>query len=400
MKVGLFIDTFFPMIDGVIKVVDNYARHLSKMCDVVVFAPHLDGEDDSNLPYEVIRCHSVPIKQLDYSLPTPMLDPKFLNDLLLSKLDIVHIHSPFSIGLAGVNYAKFHKVPIIATLHSQLAQDANRNLKLKVFEEAFMFMVMNVYNQCDECWAVNDSIKHLYEIDYGLESYCKVRYNATEHQPVVDRKSACEEINKRYQLLPDEDVYLFVGRIDFIKNIDFLVRSLKILKNKYHRKFKMMFVGQGRHESDLKELVHSLDLDSEVILCGAVKDLSLLEKIYCRAKLFLFPSLYDANSLVQIEAATQSTPTLFLKGAKTASTATENVNAFFSDNSEDDYAAKIDDILSNPELLKTVSKGAFRDLSTNWADTIKEAYDDYVRKCEIKEKKRRLINLQKLPFKQ
>src|SRR5574344_1142139 len=86
MKVGLFIDTFYPMIDGVIKVVDNYARHLSTMCDVVVFAPHLDGEDDSNLPYEVIRCHSVPIKQLDYSLPTPMLDPKFLNDLLLSKL--------------------------------------------------------------------------------------------------------------------------------------------------------------------------------------------------------------------------------------------------------------------------------------------------------------------------
>ena len=39
LKVGLFIDTFFPMVDGVVVVVDNYARKLSAYCDVVVFAP-------------------------------------------------------------------------------------------------------------------------------------------------------------------------------------------------------------------------------------------------------------------------------------------------------------------------------------------------------------------------
>ena len=30
-KVGLFIDTWYPMVDGVIKVVDNYARRLVKV---------------------------------------------------------------------------------------------------------------------------------------------------------------------------------------------------------------------------------------------------------------------------------------------------------------------------------------------------------------------------------
>ena len=38
-KVGLFIDTWYPMVDGVIKVVDNYARRLMQYCDVVVFCP-------------------------------------------------------------------------------------------------------------------------------------------------------------------------------------------------------------------------------------------------------------------------------------------------------------------------------------------------------------------------
>ena len=33
MKVGLFIDTWYPMVDGVIKVVDNYARRLVQYCE-------------------------------------------------------------------------------------------------------------------------------------------------------------------------------------------------------------------------------------------------------------------------------------------------------------------------------------------------------------------------------
>lgn len=42
-KVGLFIDTWYPMVDGVIKVVDNYARRLMQYCDVVVFCPATRG---------------------------------------------------------------------------------------------------------------------------------------------------------------------------------------------------------------------------------------------------------------------------------------------------------------------------------------------------------------------
>ena len=39
MTIGLFTDTFYPFADGVIMVVDNYARRLVKYADVTVFAP-------------------------------------------------------------------------------------------------------------------------------------------------------------------------------------------------------------------------------------------------------------------------------------------------------------------------------------------------------------------------
>ena len=98
MKVGLFIDTWYPMVDGVIKVVDNYARRLVQYCDVVVFCPEAKGFDrkeDEKLPYKILRCSSLPLITTDYDLPTPALDPRFEAQLIKSGIDIVHIHSPF-----------------------------------------------------------------------------------------------------------------------------------------------------------------------------------------------------------------------------------------------------------------------------------------------------------------
>ena len=103
----------------------------------------------------------------------------------------------------------------------------------------------------------------------------------------------------------------------------------------------------------------------------------MLENLYSRAKLFLFPSLYDANSLVQIEAACQSTSTLFLEGARTAATATPGVNGYVCPPDEDRYARMILDILANPEAYERVSAAARRDLYLNWDDVVRDVYDDY-----------------------
>ena len=39
ITIGLFIDVFYPMVDGVVVVVDNYAKQLSQKANVFVFAP-------------------------------------------------------------------------------------------------------------------------------------------------------------------------------------------------------------------------------------------------------------------------------------------------------------------------------------------------------------------------
>ena len=384
-KVGLFIDSWYPMVDGVVKVVDNYARRLVQYCDVVVFCPATRGyskEEDAKLPYKVVRCTSLPLINNDYDIPAPALDPVFEAQLIRSGIDFVHIHSPFSVGLTGVLYAKLYKLPVVATLHSQYKQDFEKPLgKIKPAVNVAMNTIMRVFNLCDECWAVNEGIKELYQKEYGLTAPCKVRLNATDHQPVSNPQEAAQKVNETYGIPADATVFLFVGRINFIKNIDFTVRSLARAKALGLKNFRMLFVGKGQDEERLSDLVAELGMTKEVVMCGLVSDKAMLENLYSRAKLFLFPSLYDANSLVQIEAACQSTPTLFLEGAKTAATVTPGVNGYVSPAGEENYAHAIMDILADAEGYERIAKAAFRDLYINWDDVVREVYKDY---CAMK----------------
>ena len=388
MKVGLFIDTWYPMVDGVIKVVDNYARRLIKYCDVVVFCPETRGyseEDDAALPYRVVRCHSLPLIHYDYDIPTPALDPIFEAQLIRSGIDLVHIHSPFAVCLAGVLFAKLHRLPLVATLHSQYKQDFEKPLKFKPALDIAMDRIMRVFNACDECWAVNAGIKELYEKEYGLKAPCKVRLNATDHKPVEDPAAAAQWVNETYGIPADATVFLFVGRINYIKNIDFTVRSLAIAKRLGLKNFRMLFVGKGQDEDRLCELVKQEGLEEEVVMCGLVSGKEMLEKLYSRAKLFLFPSLYDANSLVQIEAACQGTPTVFLEGARTAATVTPGVNGYISAPGEENFARLLLEIMSDEEGYRRISAAAKKDLYLNWDDVVRDVFADYSSRMTVKQ---------------
>ncbi len=377
MKVGLFIDTWYPMVDGVIKVVDNYARRLTNYCDVVVFCPDT-GQVEKALPYQVEQCSSLPFFTNDYSVPLSALDPVFDARLIRSGIDLVHIHSPFTIGMAGLAYAKMNGLPVVATLHSQYRQDFEQNLHFKLSTSIAMDGIMRVFNACDECWAVNGGIKELYQRDYGLTAPCKVRLNATDHVPVSDPAAAAREVNARYGIPADATVFLFVGRINFIKNIDFTVRALARAKELGLSNFRMLFAGKGQDGEKLAALVQELGLTQEVVMCG-LTDKPMLEKLYSRASLFLFPSLYDANSLVQIEAACQGTPTVFLEGARTAATVTPGVNGYVSPATEEAYAHTLLDILADKDGYRQVSDAARRELYLSWDDVVRDVYSDYLR---------------------
>lgn len=380
ITIGLFIDTFFPMIDGVTMVVDNYAKRLTKYANVIVFAPEYPKAqyDDSKFLYKVVRCKSVKMPIIDYSLPMPKIDKKFMHELNNTKLDIVHIHSPFTIGKIGVEYAKKNNVPAIATMHSQYKKDFLRAVKFESLANLLTRVIIRQYNKCDECWAVNSEIAKIYYEEYKYKKLPKVMGNATDMKLVENMEQAKKLINEKYNISPDEKVFLFVGRINNLKNVFLIANSLKILKEKYNPKFKMLFVGSGQDEDELESIIDKNNMNQDIIMCGKISDRELLANIYASADLFLFPSLYDASSIVQIEAASQKTPTLFVEGAATTATITENVNGFISQNNEEDFAEKINEIINNKALYDSVCENVYKDIYINWDSQVSKVFDSYM----------------------
>lgn len=377
-KIAIFIDTYFPMIDGVVMVVDNYAKRLQQHADVTVFCPTVDKHFKDENNYKVVRCKSFKPFFLDYVAPMPQFDKKFKKYLNKEHFDIVHIHSPFAIGAMGVRYAKRKNIPVVGTLHSQYRQDIKKFAKLNLLTDIILASFMKTFNKCDECWAVNEGMRQLYLNEYGLTGKNKVKSNASDFFPVKDKALVRHEIRQKYGISDNEKLLLFVGRINFIKNIPFIIKALSHLKQQDFP-FKMIFVGKGSDTDALNKLIKENHLEDNVILAGEIKDRHQLEKMYSASDLFLFPSLYDANSLVQIEAASQALPTLFIREAKTASSCIEDQNAFMSDNDHIKYAQKIISIFENEELYQKVSLNAQNELYINWDDSIEGLLEDYER---------------------
>ena len=379
LTIGFFNDSFYPFADGVIMVMDNYAKRLCKDNNVIVFVPRYHKKfDDSKLPYKVVRCRSIKVPFLDYSLPLPLFDRKYRKELKNSNLDIVHIHSPFTIGNSGLKYAKKHKIPSVATMHSQFKRDFKRVVKIDRVATKLNNKLVRFFNKCDECWAVNEEVARIYYEDYKYKKLPKVMNNATEMLPVENNKKAIKYINKKHNLKNSEKVFLFVGRINLLKNVLFIVDSLHALKKKSPKfKFKMLFVGSGQDEVILKNRVNRLGLNDSVIFCGKITNREELSYYYKRADLFLFPSFYDASSIVQIESASQSTPGLFIEGTATSCMITDNVNGYLSKNTIGAYSDKIIEIFKDKKLYDKVCKNVYIDIYKTWDQIVDSAYENY-----------------------
>lgn len=380
LRVGIFVDSFYPLIDGVTIGVNSIATILKDYVDLTIFtiAPHNNKFDDSTRPYKVIRCKSrkIPFLKIDYDWPRPSIDRGFLKKLQESNLDLVHVHSPFAVGRLGLKYAKKYKIPSVITLHSQYKQDFLYHTKSKFLAEIITRIIMRTFNNSTECWSLNDATTALLK-EYGCKKTPFIMENGTAMVPVADKTQAIERVNNLHNINPNEKVLLFVGRMVELKNIFFIADVLKILKEKNFN-YKMIFVGDGPDLANLKKKIELYGLNNFVIFCGRVSDRDLLAGYYTRSDLFLFPSFYDTDGVVKKEAACQGTPIICADKSIVSQTVVKDRNAFVAPLDPMLFANEIIEGLSNTEKYNSICLNAEKELYRTWEDTVRETYERYI----------------------
>lgn len=107
-----------------------------------------------------------------------------------------------------------------------------------------------------------------------------------------------------YNYFGRDEKYLDEKLLPFVKKGDYIYIVVPGMKKDCHNNIpKELLLSWTPEQLDYLHDIEYWKNNIPVI----VKDRELLASIYARADLFLFPSLYDASSIVQIEAALQKT---------------------------------------------------------------------------------------------
>jgi len=376
MKVIEFSDSFVPIMDGVGNVVYQYALNIpAKGHECYVVAPQTDTGYRGGWPFELVDYVGVPLRHMkSYKVGAPLLDSHCVNRLSMIQADVAHVHSPFIAGQTGLLYAQKHGVPLVGTFHSKYYDDFLQVTGVELLAEVGVKFVVDFYEKCSEVWAVSESSADTLR-GYGYRGDVRVMPNGTDVRPLPE--GAAAQAAARFGL-DGRPVLLFVGQMNWKKNIRCILEAAALLKQDYQ----LVLAGQGPHEDEVAALAEKLGIREKTVFTGHLTDRDLLNGLYAGAAMFVFPSLYDTSGLVVREAAAMGTPSVVVAGSSAAECIRSGENGFVCENDPADLARVIDGALAQPETLRRIGAAAKETIPIPWSrltDRVLERYAEIVR---------------------
>ena len=375
MKVLQVLDCFYPQFDGPVNVIVNIAKIANKLglAEVELLVP--EYPEKINVEGLIIhRCKSFPAAE-GYRMSTPQLDKKIKKLIKNGGFDIIHVHSPFTLGQYVVNIAKKYKIPVCFGMHTKYKSDFERKIKSKLIQKFMMNYIMKTINKSDHVLAVsNGTITSLKEYGCTHRNITVIR-NGTDMKPVALKNEIKQDIINKYNL-QGKFVFLFVGRIVENKNIQFSLKVLKNLKKKSYDNFVFLIVGAGDYVTNLKELAKKYDLTDNVIFTGKIMDREYLSSIYACSDLFMFPSVFDTFGIVALEAAANNLPSAMIENCCASELITNGQNGLALPEDANIWADKILELIENRDQLNNI-KNNVNTIYISWETIVKEYIDFY-----------------------
>lgn len=289
--------------------------------------------------------------------------------------DIVHTHLYYA-NIYGRIASWLAKVPVvISTLHnSDYTYDTNESLQFK-FKKFLDKITGNSINTC--FFAVSDVVKNDFQKSLGFKNIMTL-YNSIDIESFSRQEQDSDSIRKKFGLKNNDRIILNVGRLHAQKGQLDLIRAFNILHGTYPD-LKLLIVGNGLKEKELKTIVHDLGLNDKVKFLGEIRE---IEEIYKIADVFVLASLYEGFGMVVIEAMASAVPVV--------ATAVDGINEIaesykdailISPRSPRQIASAINELLDKPALARKLVENAKTKVQDKFdiRKKIKETEDIYLK---------------------
>ncbi|MGD0702195.1 MAG: glycosyltransferase [Trebonia sp.] len=320
LRVLIATDQYEPMIGGVPTVTRELARGLAERGHVVeVLAPSASGRSATN-PGATAGAGGELTLASRRSVRWPwyedqrlgLLSPAAARELIDGFApDVVHVHSPLTLGAVARSAARRRRVPVVYTNHylpanvHPVVSGTDRPGRAAraagtLFDVGFYGYLTGFANRCDRVTAPTATALMLLR-DHGLRAPSQVVSNGVD-LAVFSPGPADEALRLRYALPSGRPLILSVGRLSPEKRADVLIEAVAVPADAV-----LALAGSGPDEERLRALAARLGVRDRVRFLGFIPGADL-PGLYRLADVFAIASEAELQSLVTMEAMASGLP--------------------------------------------------------------------------------------------
>ena len=200
----------------------------------------------------------------------------------------------------------------------------------------------------------------------------RVVHNAVDYKKFEFNEEIRKTIRKEFNIKPKELLIGHVGRFTNQKNHTFLIDIFNEI-SKQNKNAKLIMVGIGEKEEEIKQKVKELNIQDKVIFAGFRTNVN---EIMQAMDVFLLPSLYEGLPVVGVEAQASGLPCFTSKDVVTEEVQITSSLEFISlDESSKTWATTI----LNSDLSRKNTKKELKKAGYFIEDTAKELVNFYLK---------------------
>ncbi len=316
MRIGIFSDTYAPDVNGVVTSVMLLQKTLEEHGHEVFVITNHPKLIDIQFDGHVLRLPGIKLKSLYGYVMTSPIQLRAFRMIRKMKLDLIHVHSDFGVGMFSRFISYRLNLPIVFTYHTEIENYTHyiNPLELRSVEKFSRFAVAKLSKQLgDHSTAVIAPSKKTKDmlLRYGVKKDIFVVPTGVDlkrfSSDSLDAKKIME-IREEYGVLPEECLFIYVGRIAKEKSIDLVIEGFS--KVDFNRvRCKLLIVGDGPQLEELRQKVKDLDLDDHVRFAGK-KPAEEVPYYYNAAQAFICASRTETQGLTYLEAMASGLPIL------------------------------------------------------------------------------------------
>ncbi len=354
LRIGLFTDTYAPQVNGVSVSLQMISEGLKKRGhQVTIFAPRFPGYKDDQP--SVVRLPSLKYLNNPPIYVAVLGTPRSTWSLTRRHFDVLHAHSPLSVGLLAYFTASTKNLPLIYTYHTSIT-DYTHYVKFiggtSLVKYAAGWFSATSTNLGDQIVVPSPKFHRLL-LEQKVTKPIHVIPNGIDLSMFKAAQNP-GSLRNRLGVGPDAPILLTVGRMDPEKRLDFIVDAF-IQISERHPNAQLVFAGDGSARKGLEEKVAKTRAKDSIHFLGMVNRADLPD-VFHDATMFLSASTTEVHPISVIEAIASGLPMVAVEDQAFEGMIENDQNGYMVKLDMTVFADTISNLLADGERLERFGK--------------------------------------------